>query len=139
MIVVLAVRQAPDLGVPPALTGVRRAEGTWARSDAGVRFGGNLLLADLVLDHAGYLRVAFGYHLSLVNLMAIDVLVSFFAGLMPVPGGVGVTQAPHHRLVAAGVPQAAALSAVLVYRTYPSPPPTWGYFTMRWLERNDYL
>jgi uncharacterized protein (TIRG00374 family) len=85
--------------------------------------------------------LAFGYHVSLVNLMAINVMVSFFAGLMPVPGGIGVTEAALTAgLVAAGVPQAQALGAVLTYRfvTYYLPP-VWGFFTLGWLRRHDYL
>ena len=43
-------------------------------------------------------------------------------------------------LVAAGVPEAAALSAVLVYRVFTYYlPPAWGFFAMRWLEKHDYL
>jgi uncharacterized protein (TIRG00374 family) len=74
-------------------------------------------------------------------LLAINVLTSFFAGIMPVPGGIGVTEAALTAgLVAAGVPQAEALSAVLIYRviTYYLPP-VWGFFTLGWLRRHDYL
>jgi uncharacterized protein (TIRG00374 family) len=73
--------------------------------------------------------------------MAINVMTSFFAGLMPVPGGIGVSEAALTAgLVAAGVPQGAALSAVLVYRivTYYLPP-AWGFFTLRWLRNHEYL
>ena len=107
----------------------------------GPLFGGNLLSQVLFSTTLGICVLAFGYHVSLVNLMAINVLVSFFAGLMPVPGGIGVTEgALTAGLVAAGVPQAAALSAVLVYRIFTYYlPPAWGFFTMRWLERHDYL
>jgi uncharacterized membrane protein YbhN (UPF0104 family) len=42
--------------------------------------------------------------------------------------------------VSAGVPQTAALSAVLIYRilTYYLPP-AWGFFTLDWLKNHDYL
>jgi uncharacterized membrane protein YbhN (UPF0104 family) len=68
-------------------------------------------------------------------------MVSFFAGLMPVPGGIGVSEAALTAgIVAAGVPTGAAFSAVLAYRviTYYLPP-AWGFFTMRWLRSHDYL
>jgi hypothetical protein len=50
---------------------------------------------DLVL--AWNVGISFGWfqtdnQLAQVALMAINVLVSFFAGLMPIPGGVGVTE-----------------------------------------------
>jgi uncharacterized protein (TIRG00374 family) len=107
----------------------------------GLLFTGNLLAQILFSTALGICVLAFGYHVSLVNLMAINVMVSFFAGLMPVPGGIGVTEAALTAgLVAAGVPQTEALSAVLVYRIFTYYlPPAWGFFTMRWLQRHDYL
>jgi glycosyltransferase 2 family protein len=107
----------------------------------GLLFGGNLLAQILFSATLGLCVLAFGYHISLVNLMAINVMVSFFAGLMPVPGGIGVTEAALTAgLVAAGVPQTQALSAVLVYRVFTYYlPPAWGFFTLRWLRNHDYL
>jgi uncharacterized membrane protein YbhN (UPF0104 family) len=107
----------------------------------GPLFGGNLLSQLFFSITLGVCVLAFGYHVSLVNLMAINVLVSFFAGLMPIPGGVGVTEgALTAGLVAAGVPETEALSAVLVYRIFTYYlPPAWGFFAMRWLESHDYL
>jgi uncharacterized membrane protein YbhN (UPF0104 family) len=107
----------------------------------GPLFGGNLISQIMFSVTLGICVLAFGYHVSLVNLLAINVVTSFFAGLMPVPGGIGVTEAALTAgLVAAGVPQGAALSAVLVYRvvTYYLPP-LWGWFAMRWLRQHDYL
>jgi uncharacterized membrane protein YbhN (UPF0104 family) len=107
----------------------------------GLLFGGNLLTQILFSLTLGLCVLAFGYHVSLVNLMAINVMTSFFAGLMPVPGGIGVSEAALTAgLVAAGVPQGPALSAVLVYRivTYYLPP-AWGFFTLRWLRNHEYL
>jgi glycosyltransferase 2 family protein len=42
--------------------------------------------------------------------------------------------------VQAGVPEEVAFAAVLLHRmaTFYLPP-IWGYFAMRWLERNDQL
>lgn len=60
---------------------------------------------------------------------------------MPVPGGIGVSEgATTACLVAVGVPQADALSAVLAYRMITFYlPPLWGYFTLHWLRTHDYL
>ena len=43
-------------------------------------------------------------------------------------------------LVRAGMPEETALAAVLMYRlsTFYLPP-IWGFFSLRWLERNRYL
>ena len=104
-------------------------------------FGGNLLTQILFSVTLGLCVLAFGHHVSFVNLLAINVVVSLFAGLMPVPGGIGVSEgATTACLVAVGVPQADALSAVLAYRMITFYlPPLWGYFTLRWLRTHDYL
>jgi uncharacterized membrane protein YbhN (UPF0104 family) len=61
--------------------------------------------------------------------------------LIPVPGGIGVTEGGLiFGLTAAGMPQEAAFAAVTFYRlaTFYLPP-IWGFFSLRWLERNRYL
>ncbi|MGI9603111.1 MAG: lysylphosphatidylglycerol synthase domain-containing protein, partial [Acidimicrobiales bacterium] len=71
----------------------------------------------------------------------INVTVSLFAGLMPVPGGVGVSEAGLSAgLTAVGVPGDVAVSAVILYRLISYYlPPIWGYLCLRWLTRHDYL
>ena len=57
------------------------------------------------------------------------------------PGGVGVAEGGlTFGLVQAGMPEGVAFAAVLLYRlaTFYLPP-TWGYFALRWLERNEHL
>ena len=58
------------------------------------------------------------------------------AGLLPVPGGVGVVEGGLiYGLVRAGVPEEVAFAAVVLYRIASFYlPPVWGYFAMRWLE-----
>ncbi len=141
LIVVLAVRRLRQW-VLHQLSQARDAlTGIGSPSRWGPLFGGSLLSQIFFSITLGLCVLAFGYHVSLVNLMAINVMVSFFAGLMPVPGGIGVSEAALTAgLVAAGVPESAAFSAVLVYRmiTYYLPP-IWGFFTLRWLKEHDYL
>jgi uncharacterized protein (TIRG00374 family) len=85
--------------------------------------------------------LAVGGSVSLGEAIFIDVTVSLFAGLMPVPGGIGVTEAGLSAgLTAVGVPSDIAVSAVVVYRVVSYYlPPVWGYFCLRWLTRRDYL
>jgi uncharacterized protein (TIRG00374 family) len=64
-----------------------------------------------------------------------------FAGLVPVPGGIGVAEAGLTAgLVAVGVDEATAFAVALSHRlaTYYLPP-IWGYFALRWLNRKAYL
>ncbi|MGI9644156.1 MAG: lysylphosphatidylglycerol synthase transmembrane domain-containing protein, partial [Ilumatobacteraceae bacterium] len=85
--------------------------------------------------------LAVGGSVSLGEAIFINVTVSLFAGLMPVPGGVGVSEAGLSAgLTAVGVPSEVAVSAVIVYRLISYYlPPIWGYACLRWLTRHDYL
>jgi uncharacterized membrane protein YbhN (UPF0104 family) len=67
--------------------------------------------------------------------------VSLFAGLLPVPGGIGVAEAGLTLgLQAAGLPSETAFAIALAYRfaTFYLPP-IWGWFCYRWLIRERYL
>jgi uncharacterized membrane protein YbhN (UPF0104 family) len=60
---------------------------------------------------------------------------------MPVPGGIGVSEAAYTAgLVAIGVPQTIALSTAIAFRavTYYIPP-IWCSFAMRWLRHRSYV
>jgi glycosyltransferase 2 family protein len=85
--------------------------------------------------------LAMGGSITLGEAVFINVAVSLFAGLMPIPGGVGVTEAGLTAgLAAIGVPSEIAVGAVIVWRLVSFYlPPTWGYVSMRWLIRHDYL
>jgi uncharacterized protein (TIRG00374 family) len=104
-------------------------------------FGGNLgsdLLFALALTT---MVAAFGYDVSFAEVLLINIVVSLFAGLLPIPGGIGVTEGGLvYGLTEAGVPESVAIAAVIVYRlaTFYLPP-TWGFFAFRWLERNNHL
>ena len=60
---------------------------------------------------------------------------------VPVPGGIGVTEfGLTVGLTAAGMQEEAALAAVVLYRLATFyVPPVWGFFAMRWLQRNAHL
>jgi glycosyltransferase 2 family protein len=104
-------------------------------------FGGNLVAELLFALALGIFVQAMGHSLALHELLFINMAVSLLAGLLPVPGGVGVTEGGLILgLTSFGVPQEAAFAAVLLYRlsTFYTPP-IWGFFSLRWLERNRYL
>ena len=56
-------------------------------------YGGNLLSQLLFAITLGAVVRGFGYHVPLSVLILINTTVSLFAGLLPVPGGVGVAEA----------------------------------------------
>ena len=104
-------------------------------------FGGSIATEILFAAALGLFARAFGYDISLVDLLVINMSVSLLASFIPVPGGVGVVEfGLTLGLTSAGMSQEAALAAVLMYRisTFYLPP-AWGFFAMRWLQRNRYL
>ena len=134
----------------PRFLAAMRAEASQARSSlvvlrhpgkvAGV-LGGNLggqLVQALVL---GICLTAFGESASLSQLILVNTCVSLFAGLMPVPGGVGVAEAGYtYGLQAIGVPSAIAVATALAFRLVTFYlPPLWCSQAMRWLRRNAYV
>ena len=84
---------------------------------------------------------AFGQDVSYMDVVLVNEFVALFAGLMPVPGGVGVTEAALTAgFVAIGVDESTALAAAITYRvlTYYTPPII-GFGAFRWLQRQQFL
>ena len=89
----------------------------------------------------GLFARGFGFEVSLVELLVINISVSLLASFIPVPGGVGVSEfGLTLGLTSAGMPAESAVAAVLLYRiaTFYLPP-AWGFPAMQWLKRNRYL
>ena len=65
----------------------------------------------------------------------------FVGGIAPVPGGLGVIEAGLIAgFTAAGVPETAAVGATFTARMFTAYlPPIWGFFALKWLERNKHL
>jgi uncharacterized membrane protein YbhN (UPF0104 family)/tRNA A-37 threonylcarbamoyl transferase component Bud32 len=104
-------------------------------------FGGNLV-AQLVLALVlGLSLRAFGQSATMAELLVVNTATSLFSGIMPVPGGIGVTEAAMTTLlIAVGVPQGPAVAATLAYRIITFYlPPAWGVFSMRALKRHGSL
>ena len=81
------------------------------------------------------------FDLSLGEVLLINTGVSVFAGLIPVPGGVGAAEAGlTAALVAVGVDDSTAFAIAITHRicTY-FLPPIWGSMSMRWLQRKSYI
>ena len=103
--------------------------------------GGNIATEVLFATALGLFCRSLGYPIGLPDLLVINMSVSLLASFIPVPGGVGVTEfGLTLGLTSAGMPEEAALAAVLLYRVSSFYlPPVWGFFALRWLQRNRYL
>ena len=77
----------------------------------------------------------------MAELILVNTFVSLFAGFMPVPGGVGVSEAALTAgLIAIGIQEAAATSTAIAFRMVTFYlPPLWGAFAMKWMKKNAYL
>jgi glycosyltransferase 2 family protein len=84
---------------------------------------------------------AFGDHLRLPILIVVITLAGIIGGIAPSPGGMGVVEAGLILgLTAAGVNEADATAAVFIQRLFTSYlPPIWGWITLVWMRRRDYL
>jgi glycosyltransferase 2 family protein len=85
--------------------------------------------------------LSYGQTPAFMDLVMVNVFVSMFAGLMPVPGGIGVSEAALTAgFIAIGIPEELAFAIALTYRvvTFYAPPAV-GFFAFRWLQRQRYL
>ena len=104
-------------------------------------FGGNLASEVLFALTLGAVCRAYGVDLTFAELLFVNAAASAFAGLMPVPGGVGAAEAGLTAgLVGLGVPESTAFAVAITHRlcTYYLPP-IWGYLSLQWLRRKDYV
>jgi uncharacterized membrane protein YbhN (UPF0104 family) len=103
--------------------------------------GGNFTAQFLLAIVLGLTVHAFGESATMAQLLLTNTLVSLFAGFMPVPGGIGVSEAAlAFCLTAIGIPSASAAAIALTYRLLTFYlPPIWGGFAMRWLRKQSYL
>ncbi len=102
---------------------------------------GNIATEVLFAVALGLSARAFGYDVTLAELLVINISVSLLASFIPVPGGIGVAEfGLVVGLTSAGLPAETALAAALLYRlaTFYLPP-VWGFFALQWLQRNRYL
>lgn len=151
-VVTLAVprRRARVRRALPRFLAAMRDQASQARSSLNVLrrpskvsgiLGGNLggqIIQAIVL---GICLAAFGESAALSQLILVNTLVSLFAGMLPVPGGVGVAEAGYtFGLQAIGVPSAIAVSTAIAFRLVTFYlPPLWCSQAMTWLRRNAYV
>ena len=88
-----------------------------------------------------FILVSVGTPLSLVGALLATVATNLLAGLVPVPGGIGVAEATMtSMLVLAGIDPEAAFAAVVVYRVSTFYVPALaGWPATRWLKNHRYI
>jgi uncharacterized protein (TIRG00374 family) len=84
---------------------------------------------------------AVGQAASIATLLVVITTASMIGGAIPVPGGAGVVEAGLIAgLTGAGVPQDQAIAAVFIQRMFTAYlPPIWGWATLAWMRRREYL
>ena len=104
-------------------------------------FGGNFAAQLMLAVVLGLCVRAFGEHATLAELLLVNTMTSLFSGIMPVPGGIGVTEAAMTTLlIGVGIPESPAIAATLAYRIITFYlPPLWGVVSMRSLKRHGNL
>jgi uncharacterized membrane protein YbhN (UPF0104 family) len=143
VIVVALSLRAVRRRIAPVVRSARATLGTVVRSPrrAVTLLSANLTSQLLYALCLGASLRAFDQHVGLANLLIINTGVSLFAGLMPIPGGIGVAEAGYiAALTAIGVPPPVAMAATLTHRmaSYYLPPIP-GFFSLRWLGTHGYV
>src|SRR5207247_1651967 len=102
---------------------------------------GSTLAQLLVILALGASLHAVGQHASIATLITVNTLAAIIGGAVPVPGGLGVVEAGLIAgLTSAGVPQDQAAAAVLIQRFFAAYlPPVWGWVTLTWMRRREYV
>jgi len=102
---------------------------------------GSTLAQLLVILALGASLHAVGEHASIATLITVNTLAAILGGAVPVPGGLGVVEAGLIAgLTSAGIPQDQAVAAVLIQRFFTSYlPPVWGWATLAWMRRREYV
>jgi len=84
---------------------------------------------------------AVGFRLDFISCTVVVVATCLFQGVIPVPGGIGVSEAVMIALlIPLGVPSGTAMAATVVWRVSTFYlPATEGFFASKWLEKHGYL
>ena len=103
--------------------------------------GGSTLAQLLVVLALGTSLHAVGQHASIATLITVNTLAAIVCGAVPVPGGLGVVEAGLIAgLTSVGIPQDQAVAAVLIQRFCTAYlPPVWGFLTLTWMRRREYV
>jgi uncharacterized membrane protein YbhN (UPF0104 family) len=104
-------------------------------------FGNNLVSRMILGLTLWFVMQGIHFPISYWEALTVTVATNLLAGLVPIPGGIGVAEAVLTSfLILVGVPEAEAFAGAVVFRvaTFYLPAVA-GFPAMRWLERRDYL
>jgi uncharacterized protein (TIRG00374 family) len=103
--------------------------------------GGSLGSQVLIALCLGASLHAVGEHATFATLIVVLTLAATIGSAVPVPGGAGVIEVGLIAgLTAAGIPQDQAVAAVFIERFCTAYlPPIWGWASLLWLRRSDYI
>ncbi|MGP0031588.1 MAG: lysylphosphatidylglycerol synthase domain-containing protein [Acidimicrobiales bacterium] len=103
--------------------------------------GGAFMAQVFVIVCTGASLHAYGEHLPLATIIVILTTASIVGGVSPVPGGMGVVEAGMIiGFAAAGLPQADAVAVTFIQRLVTAYlPPIWGWGTLVWIRRKEYI
>jgi uncharacterized membrane protein YbhN (UPF0104 family) len=103
--------------------------------------GGSIGSQILIAFCLGASLHAVGEHASFASLIVVLTLAAMIGGAAPVPGGAGVVEVGLIAgLTSVGIPQDQAVAAVFIERFCTAYlPPIWGWATLVWMRRSDYV
>jgi glycosyltransferase 2 family protein len=103
--------------------------------------GGSLGSQVLIAMCLGASLHSVGEQANFATLIVVLTLAAVIGGAVPIPGGAGVIEVGLIAgLTAAGIPQDQAVAAVFIERLCTAYlPPIWGWATLVWLRRSDYV
>lgn len=128
----------PDTG---SLTGLDATYPVTQLAQARLHLADSILAQLFVALALGASLHAVGQRASIATLLVVITLASIIGGAVPVPGGMGVVEAGLiGGLTAVGVPQDQAVAAVFIQRLFTAYlPPIWGWITLAWMRRREYV
>ena len=103
--------------------------------------GGNFAARFVLAISMWLILQSMGVSLGIFSVLAATVLTGLLGGVIPVPGGIGVSEAIlTASLVIFGVDETTAFAAAVVYRFVTFYIPSgYGWFSMQWLDKNGYI
>ena len=137
------VRRLASSRVRPVLVNIWSNVKTIAAEPRKIAYiaSGSVLAQLLVAAALGASLHAVGHQASLATILVVMTLASIIGGAVPIPGGLGVVEAGLIAgLTAAGIPQDQAVAAVFIQRLFTAYlPPIWGWATLAWMRRREYV